>query len=519
MHTISNPSRAPGGKYNTRHCPALDGVITPADCGAKRGSKLDCPDDCPFFPFARAGLDLWVKVDNAWTAKALGYVEKQMNLARFQEIVRRQRIPMRSEQLELECAVQNALYAVLFIQRDAAGKTLVQKWESENWAGLNNDEQVMMRCRLRGRPTVIEARRIVDAWFVECVDVLDPAAGPLRVLDRGLAARMVRFSRILTWLIPYPHFSRVSASAIQVPYAVWPEWRATVEQRHQTARETRPDLTLKDFLAEAIVETTMLVGELGDAHRARMLASLDFEHCLTLFRYTCPRADLERVFDAKPDFERTKEDDRSPDDRALAAYNWVGRGESAALVQGARGESAAGADSSVESVPVFGTARLFEGLVAFDTFSRRKQTFLRQMVERDFGSLLAFEQETVKSLATIVAERERRERTLASAEHMAFGDAAQVPPAAADPAPQDPDAAKRTLAEQHLRDYQRFLDEAIPALDGLTPRAAAADPEKRPQLVELMKQHLINLEQRNRDQGLNLTLDWALDELGLRELL
>ncbi len=519
MRAISNPSRPPGGKYNTRHCPALDGVITPADCGAKRGSKLDCPDDCPFFPFARAGLDLWVKVDNAWTAKALRYVERHMKLARFQEVVQRQRISMRSEQLELECAVQNALYTVLFIQRDAAGMTLAQKWESENWAGLNNDEQVMMRCRLRGRPTVIEAQRIVDDRVVECLDVLDPAAGPFRVLDRGLAARMVRFSRILTWLIPYPHFSRVSASAIEVPYPLWPEWRASVEQRHQTARETRPDLTLKDFLAEAIVETTMLVGELNDAHRARMLASLDFEHCLTLFRYTCPRADLERVFDAKPDFERTDQDDRSPADRALAAYNWVARGESAALVQRPRSESAAGTDSPAESVPAFGTVRLFEELVAFDTFSKRKQAFLRQMIERDFGSLLAFEQETVKSLATIMAERARRERTLASAEHMAFGDAAQVAPAAADPAPQDPEAAKKARAEQHLREYREFLDQGIPALDGLTPRAASTDPEKRPLLIELMKQHLINLEQQNRDQGLNLTLDWALEELGLRELL
>ncbi len=519
MRTIPNPGRAPGGKYNARHCPALDGVITPADCGAKRGSKLECPDDCPFFPFARAGFDLWVKVDNAWTAKALDYVERHMKLARFQEIVQRHRIPMRSEQLEIECAVQNALYTVLFIERDDAGKTLVQKWESENWAGLNNDEQVMMRCRLRGRPTVIEVQRIVDAWFVECLDVLDPGAGPFRVLDRGLASGMVRFSRLLTWLIPYPHFSRVSASAIEVPYALWPDWRAAVEQRHQSARETRPNLTLKDFLAEAIVEITVLVGELNDAHRARMLASLDFEHCLTLFRYTCPRADLERVFDAKSDFERTEEGDRSPTDRALAAYNWVGRGESATLAQVTRGDAAAGTDSSAETAPVFGTVRLFEGLVAFDTFSKRKQAFLRQMVERDFGSLLAFEQETVKSLAAIMGERERRERTLASAEHMAFGDAAQVAPAATDPAPQDADAAKRALVEQHLRDYRAFLDTSIAALDGLTPRAAAVNPEKRARLIELMKQHLVILEQRNRDQGLNLTLDWALEELALRELL
>ena len=162
---------------------------------------------------------------------------------------------------------------------------------------------------------------------------------------------------------------------------------------------------------------------------------------------------------------------------------------------------------------------LYEGLVAFDTFSKRKQTFLRQMVERDFGSLLTFEQETVEDLPTILAERERRERTLASAERMAFGRAAGMPPARADSEPSDPETARKMLEERHLRDYREFLDESVFALGGLTPRAAAADPEKRPQLIELMKQHISGLEQRNRDQGLNLSLDWVLEELGLRELL
>ena len=72
MCTTPKPSRSPGGKYKTRHCPALKGAISPADCGAKRGSELDCPDDCLSFPFARAGFDLWLKVDNAWAAKEIG---------------------------------------------------------------------------------------------------------------------------------------------------------------------------------------------------------------------------------------------------------------------------------------------------------------------------------------------------------------------------------------------------------------------------------------------------------------
>jgi hypothetical protein len=127
-----------------------------------------------------------------------------------------------------------------------------------------------------------------------------------------------------------------------------------------------------------------------------------------------------------------------------------------------------------------------------------------------------------------MAERERRERAVASAEHRAYGPGAVATPEA-EPAPADvnepdaeaiaPDVRRQALAEQHLQHYRAFLDESAPALGGLTPRAAAADPEKRPLLVELMKEHLNGIEQRNRDDGLDLQLDWLLEELNLRELL
>ena len=524
MSTSSTVGRASGGKYGKRHCPALNAVISPGDCGAQRGSKLACPDDCPFFPFARAGFDLWYKVDNTWTAKAIDYVQGHLSLTRFQDLVRRLTIPMTNPRLELECAAQNALSFALFIERDAAGKTLAERWESENWAGLNNDERVMMRWRRQGRPTAIEAQRVIDAQSVECIDVLDPDAGPFRVLDRGLAAQMVRFSRVFTWLIRYPHFCRVAASAMEVPYTVWPEWRATIDQRHQQAREARPELTLKDFLAETIVETTALVTALGEKLHAQLLASLDFEHCLTVFRYTCPWEELERVFREKPDFIPDEEPSQASEGQPLAAYTWVRQGESATFDRDNPANAGAGADSSAKAVDPLGNVRVFDGQVAFDTFSKRKQVFVRQMVERYFGPLLTFDQEIVRNLATIMAERERRERTLASVEHLTYGPAGGLVSETPSPAPPvtsaEPESAPaETRAEKHLQNYRRFLEESIPALGGLTPRAAAADPEKRPQLIELLKQHLRDLELRNREHGSNLELDWLLEELGLRELL
>lgn len=57
-----------------------------------------------------------------------------------------------------------------------------------------------------------------------------------------------------------------------------------------------------------------------------------------------------------------------------------------------------------------------------------------------------------------------------------------------------------------------------PALDNMTPRKAAADPRTRLKLIELMKHHLKGIEERNKDTGLNLNIDWVLDELALTEL-
>jgi hypothetical protein len=62
------------------------------------------------------------------------------------------------------------------------------------------------------------------------------------------------------------------------------------------------------------------------------------------------------------------------------------------------------------------------------------------------------------------------------------------------------------------------LDDAVPALGDLTPRAAAQDPASRAKLIEWLKEHLRHLDQVNRRDGLDLHIDWFLDELGVPEL-
>ena len=63
--------------------------------------------------------------------------------------------------------------------------------------------------------------------------------------------------------------------------------------------------------------------------------------------------------------------------------------------------------------------------------------------------------------------------------------------------------------------YRSWIDEAVPALDNLTPRAAAKDKTMRPRLIDLLKD-IENGERRERSHGRPaIEIDWLWEELGL----
>src|SRR6516225_2644510 len=77
------------GKRGKRPCPATGGVICPACCGSSRGSKLDCPLTCSFFPFGTANEGLFVQLEADWLAKSMGYVETHLGRKTMSSIVER----------------------------------------------------------------------------------------------------------------------------------------------------------------------------------------------------------------------------------------------------------------------------------------------------------------------------------------------------------------------------------------------------------------------------------------------
>ena len=80
------------------------------------------------------------------------------------------------------------------------------------------------------------------------------------------------------------------------------------------------------------------------------------------------------------------------------------------------------------------------------------------------------------------------------------------------------DVEEEILQKFYADRYKKFLDEPVPMIDNMSPREAAGIPSMRIKLIELIKLHLHNIDSMNADKGIDINIDWILDELGLEEL-
>ncbi len=516
----------PGRGKNSRFCPALDKFISPADCGSQRGSQIACPADCEFYPFGTRGYDLWQKVDGNWLGKAVKFLTDRIGTEELRKRIRRATVPMGSANLEFESAFSNVLNCALFWEREADGRARAEVWSATTAArDLNNDERVMLQFRRHTRPAVLEVQEVVDALALRCVDLLDPERGEFLLFDRGAAEQLVRFSRMLTWVTHYPHFSRTNGFALDLPYDIYPAWMAEISARSGAAAGNGPAPSVTGYLAGHFPEVVALVHKLAEEYRRRLFASLDVRHCVASYLLNGDAAAVEQALRARPDFEA----DAPPDDRQFAPpksfFRWLQRGESAECGKAVAAQGGTPGDTSVGGVGAVGNVRLYPERLLIETFSQAKHDFARQKIELYLGDQVRFEKESIVDLAKILEERRARDQLFGRAEDAVFGDRATEPsgndPEPAEAPQQDaipPAARQKALEEAHRQHYERFLDESLPALDGQTPRAAAADPALRPRLIELMKSHLHGLERRCREDGLQLDMDWVLDALDLGSL-
>jgi hypothetical protein len=464
---------------------------------------------------------LHVQLEGEWIGKALDYLSQRLGRDALAALVRANSLPLKDERVQLNAALWQVVALKLFLEKDDAGRTLGDAWESEGWPGLNNDERVMARYRRDSRVTVIEVQRHLGPESTLCVDVFEPERAPFVVMDRTLPSRVVRYARLMGWLTHGAHFSRLTVPAFEVPGHIWDAWESRVRTEHASAAAAAPGPSIRQFLSLNFRRGVEWIHELTSEFAARLFENADLNQCLAAYRFTVPEPEVEALLRAKPEFSPAEADESDRFAKPLALFRWLRTGDVAATEP--ETAEALHFESSVNGVPILANVRLYADRLVLETFSKAKHRQAREWLEDRLSDKLAFEEESFYDLAKRAQDRRREQATINAAQAVLFKDAeagAETRPVnteAEAPVPPDPHQLA-ALRQGHEQACQKLLDAPQSELEGLSPRQAAGEPRLRPRLVDFMKRLIHRQELRNLEEGTNLSLDPMLEALGLSEL-
>jgi hypothetical protein len=494
-----------GKATKRRPCPAVGHEITPAECAENRNSRYRCPAECPYNPFAPQNYEQLLALEAAVNAKAMDRLHAETPAGSVTERELAQAARAKSPH------TFNGLYQWhLFFKRDAAGLTLVQRWEQAGFAGLEkNDERAVLRAMMQSRVVLFEIHRVLDTQRTEVVDLLAPGSAPMLVVDRSLAASGLRFATFLAWAFALPHFWRLSGSAALVP-ALGPFPPLTVVSaivRHLGGPTAEPDLRL--WLAEYFRQFDDALAATAQARAQDMFRHIDAQFGKAVYELQAPLAECRAALDAVPDVEQEEPAPEETREGFSEARAWFGVGnpDHQALQAALAGQ------------PILGRVLLGQSCWRLEAMGAARLAELRARFEQQLGPRVRFAGERRDDLGARQAQREASfdpalvpPPLLEEPDRLIVGSAALPPPPPGQSLPQ----TERELLAAFER---RFPDEPLPALDNRTPRQAAGDPALRPKLIQLMKERVRAHDQENLRSGRAEDINWLLRELGLNEIL
>ena len=505
MNKINNRCGICGAKSRSL-CPALGKMICSSCCGSKRGTQITCSSECRYYPFGINGYDLWLRIDDILANKMLDYVVANYGKDGFHAIIKDMNFDTENAEEMNAIAIGSAVYYALFIKHISGNKTLAEKWKAEGWTGLNNDECKMMECRINNSyAAIIEIQRILDHQAMECIDLFDEERGKFIVLDRSTASGgVMRFTRILTWLVHYPHFSRMANNGVEITDFIFREFKEILVKEFNEVSLKRKGLTIKEYLSENFGSFYKFTFKLAHEKQMAMLNNMDMHQCKAFYTIDINKFDeVKAILDRYPDFEVRGKNRDEMEIPGTYYYTWLRCGESKELEK--EMPPAFQHEDEREGVGIVGSVSIYPNGLLIDVFSKQKYAFARKMVDKYFGGLVTLKNEEVIDMAKQMAERIKEGREDAQ---LSVDEADKVPL----------EIQQKLMKDFYKTRYKKFLDEEIPALDDITPRQAAEDPKMRQKLVELMKEHLKGIERQNQDHNSGLDITWVLDELRLPEL-
>jgi hypothetical protein len=266
-------------------------------------------------------------------------------------------------------------------------------------------------------------------------------------------------------------------------------------------------LRAKRYLSQHFGECARLLSKLAEESAKAMLSRVDLRDCTASYEICKDFEKVREILDHFPDFERD-ESDPKPEDIGAIRYHWLRHGGSRMFEKFMPAFFRHAEDGS-QGVGTLGNVRLYPDRLVVQAFSKQKFEFAKKMTRKYFGSRLRLESESVIDLAKQMADRAGQELVSKDEEPAQKLKPASIPR----------DVEQELMRCFYRKHYESFLDDHIPVLRGFTPREASQDPELRPLLLDLMKDHITGLDRQGKEKGIDLNIDWVLEELGLGELM
>lgn len=482
-------------------CPALGRVISKAECGDGRMSRIACPVGCEHNPFDPANYAMLLEAEHRLSDKSTGWLlEHATELTNLRETMQRGMREGTPDVANLTIGWH------LFHLRDQAGLTCAEGWQRAGFVGLRNDERVALQGQMQSRVALLEVHRVLDAESIEAVDLLADPAVPLRIYDRGLAARANRFTVVLGPIYPLPFYWRIVGFANVLATMEPFEPLEVVEEivRHLGGPAERA--AMPQWLFEHMARFNEALTATGLFRRRDLMRNLAAEWGTAVYRPRQPLAALLTRLDASSEVQRELLNrDEITDDR-LVEYTWFDPTPGVELhVTGSR--------------PLLGSVRFGRSLCRLSAIGIDRLARLRHAFDQLMGGDVEFVSETRED----VVDRFLREepgfnealvspRLRENPQRLAIATSMLTQPTTSS---STPPSSEEVLLEQD----RRFPDEPVPALEDHTPRQAVADPRLRPRVIRLMKDRIRSLDERNRASGRQDDLNGLVRELGLNEIL
>ena len=267
------------GKKGRGTCASLGQTICAYCCGTKRNEAINCSKDCEHNPLSIKGYDNYLRIDKGLIVKMLDYVLASIGKEKFEKIMGKMTFSDEGGNASITDAAAGAMNYMLFVERDARGMTLAQKWESENWNGLTNDEKTLIKYNMNSSLTVIEVQKILDNQTMECIDMLGDENKKFIVLDHNMAPHFTRFARMFVWIAHYPNFSRALNNGIELTSFVEREFMEDLYIGYRKARDKNEWLTVRQYLAKNYGKLVQNIFDINREKAKRILQKMDVHQC------------------------------------------------------------------------------------------------------------------------------------------------------------------------------------------------------------------------------------------------